>query len=241
MRRPTLRFIPAIGTMGLALLASFDAGGEEPEPGSEPQAEFAVLAGLGVRSASSDDAINPDGIGYDPALQLGFQARGYVYPWLSFALYHLRASHSINLPAGAAGLDYQSIDMGTVFTYSLGARLEPTYPVTDSFRAWLSVGVGWGRMSLDKVTVNEAARSYTIRERTGVFVEVPVGIGAAYEVIPNWLTVQAEADVAHLSKQSGKLYDPTPYVDSNGTVDTAGPFPTQTIAASFFVGAAILL
>ena len=214
---------------------------DKPDPGSEPQAEFSVLAGMATRHASTDDSINPDGIGYDPAFQLGFQGRGYVWPWLNFAVYHKRASHKLNLPHGAAGMDYNSIDMGTVLTYSLGARLEPTYPVTDSFRTWLSIGVGWGRMSLEKVTVHEDTRSYTVRERAGVFVEVPIGIGASYEVIPRWLRVQAEANVAHLSKQSGKLFDTTPYVDDQGSLGTVDPMPTQTISTSMVLGVSLIL
>lgn len=223
------------------MIALQAAAAEEAEPGSEPQAEFSVLAGLGTRHASTDDGVNPDGIGYDPAFQLAFQGRGYVWPWLNFAVYHLRASHEISLPRGAAGMDYETVDMGTVLTYSLGARLEPTYRVSDSFRTWLSLGVGWGRMSLEKVTVYEEARSYTVRERAGVFVEVPVGIGASYEVVPRWLAVQAEANVAHLSKQSGKLFDPTPYVDSQGSRGTVEPMPTQTISTSFVLGVSLIL
>ena len=214
---------------------------DEPEAGSAPQAELSALAGYGVRSASTDDSVNPDGIGYDPAFQLSFQARGYVWSWLNFAAYYVRSSHEINLPHGAADINYEQIEMGKVLTYSLGARLEPSYHVSDELRTWLSIGIGWGRMSLDKVNVVEADRSYTIRERTGVFVEVPVGIGASYEVVPRWLAIQAEADIAHLSKQSGKLFDPTSYVDSQGTLDRVGPMPTQTISASFLLGVSLLL
>lgn len=214
---------------------------DEPEAGSAPQAELSALAGYGVRSASTDDSVNPDGIGYDPAFQLSFQARGYVWSWLNVAAYYVTSSHEINLPRGAAGFDYEQIEMGKVLAYSLGARIEPTYRVTDEFRTWLSIGIGWGRMRLDKVNVVEADRSYTVRKRTGVFVEVPLGIGASYEVIPRWLAIQAEADIAPLSKQSGKLFDPTTFVDSQGTLDSVGPMPTQTISASFLLGVSLLL
>lgn len=196
---------------------------------------------MGIRRASTDASVNPDGIGYDPAVQFSFQGRGYVSPWLSFSLYYVRASHEVSLPPGAAGMDYEQIDMDTVLSYSLGARVEPTYRVSDTFRAWLSLGVGWGRMSLDKVTVQEQDRSYTVRDRAGVFVEVPFGIGASYEIVPRWLAIQAEADVAHLSKQSGKLFDPTPFVDNKGSRDAVGPMPTQTISSSFLLGVSLIL
>jgi len=214
---------------------------DEPASASEPQAELTALAGMGIRHASKDASVNPGGIGYDPALQLAFQARGYVWSWLNAAVYHVRASHGINLPRGAAGIDYEGVDMGKALAYSLGARLEPTYQVARGFRAWTSIGVGWGRMSVEKVSVQEADRSYTIGERAGVFVEVPVGVGAAYEILPNWLTVHAEAGVAHLSKQSGKLFDSASYVDSQGSRDTVGPMPTQPLSASFLLGVSAVL
>ncbi|MFW5741119.1 MAG: hypothetical protein ACOC1F_12210 [Myxococcota bacterium] len=237
--------IPLAITFAGASVAATVAGdaraSDELESGTDPQAEFSTLAGIATRHASTDDSVNPDGIGYEPAVKLAFQGRGYVWPWLNFAIYYVRASHAINLPRGAADIDYESIDIGNVLAYSLGARLEPTYQVSDEFRTWLSIGVGWGRMSLDEVTVQETNRSYTVRERSGVFVEVPIGIGASYEVIPRWLAIQAEADIAHLSKQSGKLYDTTPYVDSQGSRGTVGPMPTQTVSAGLLLGVSLIL
>jgi opacity protein-like surface antigen len=202
-----------------------------------PRAEASILAGLTNRYAQS----NLDGIAYEPALQLSFQARGYVWSWLNAAVYHRRASHGIDLPRGAAGFDYERIEIDKALAYSLGARIEPTYRVSDVFRAWVSVGLGWGRMSLDRVHVQEATRSYTVRERAGVFVEVPMGIGASYELVPRWLTVQMEADIAPLSKQSGTLFGPTPYVDSNGSLHFTGSFPTQSLSTSFLLGVSFLL
>jgi opacity protein-like surface antigen len=223
------------------LLSVSAQAAEKGEAGTEPQAEFSALAGLAVRSASTDPAINPDGIGYDPAPQFSFQGRGYVWSWLNAAIYYRRASHELNLPRGAAGFDYEHIEKDKILTYSLGARLEPTYHVSDEFRTWLSLGVGWGRMTLDKVDVTEAERSFTVPDRAGVFVEVPIGIGASYEVVPNWFAVHAEIDIAPLSKQSGKLFDPTPFVDSHGSLSHAGPMPTQTVSGSFLLGVSLLL
>lgn len=200
-----------------------------------------MLTGLAVRSASTDEAVNPGGIGYEPALQLSFQARGYVWSWLNAAVYYRRASHELTLPRGAAGFDYEQIEKDDVLTYSLGARLEPTYQVSHEFRVWLSLGVGWGRMTLDKVDVIESERSYTVPDRAGVFVELPIGIGASYEVVPRWLAIQAEIDIAPLSQQSGKLFDPTAFVDNHGSLAHAGPMPSQTLSGSFLVGVSLLL
>ncbi|PIE06250.1 MAG: hypothetical protein CSA75_00500, partial [Sorangium cellulosum] len=210
------------------------ADATESTAGKEPQAEVTLLSGLGVRNV--DSARNPDGIGYGPALQWGVQARAFVKPWLNFAIYYLRASHTLALPPSAAGINDTDSSIGDVLTYSLGARLEPSFPVTSNFRTWLSIGVGWGRLNLEKVLVTERERSYHVRDRSGVFVEVPIGLGASYQVLPNWLAIQIEADVAHLSKQSGNLYDPTPYVDSNGNRGFVGPMPIQSYAGSLLFG-----
>lgn len=246
MRHPftTRRF--RLGLLACTLLASTllaveSSAADATDAGAEPQAELSALAGLSVRPAASGNDENPDGIGYGPGLQLSFLARGYVWSWLSAAIYHRRASHELDLPRGAAGLDYQHISMDKLLVYSLGARLEPTYHVSDSFRTWVSLGVGWGRMTLDKVHVQETDRSYTVPERAGVFVEVPLGLGVSYEVVPQWLAIQAEADVAHLSKQSGGLHGSTPYVDSNGSLHFAGPMPTQVVSGSFLLGVSLLL
>jgi hypothetical protein len=80
-----------------------------------------------------------------------------------------------------------------------------------------------------------------VPDRAGVFVEVPLGLGASYEVVPRWLAVQAEADIAHLSNHSGGLHGSTPYVDSNGSLHFAGPMPTQVVSGSFLLGVSLLL
>jgi opacity protein-like surface antigen len=231
----------ACALLANSLLAVETFAADGAEAGAAPQAEISALAGLSARPAASDANENPDGIGYGPGLQLSFQARGYVWSWLNAAIYHRRASHEIDLPRGAAGLDYEHISMDKVLVYSLGARLEPTYHVSEAFRTWVSVGVGWGRMTLGKVHVQESDRSYTVPDRAGVFVEVPLGLGASYEVVPRWLAVQAEADIAHLSNQSGGLHGSTPYVDSNGSLHFAGPMPTQVVSGSFLLGVSLLL
>lgn len=242
-----MRFLPPRQTIQLlscSCLICVDAHAADrakAEVGTEPQAEFSVLTGIAVRSASTDSEINPDGIGYEPAPQLSFQGRGYVWSWLNAAIYYRRASHELTLPRGAAGFDYVHIDKDKILAYSLGARLEPTYHVSDEFRTWLSLGVGWGRMSSGKIDVTERERSFTVPERAGVFVEVPIGIGASFEVVPNWLALQAEIDVAPLSKQSGKLFDSTAFVDSQGSLSYAGPMPTQTVSGSFLLGVSLLL
>jgi hypothetical protein len=240
LRCPSFRSIRLI--LPLVCLFPWHAHAEkEPKAGSEAQAEISILAGLALRSASKDNNTNPDDIGYGPAPQLAFQARGYVWPWLNAAIYHHRASHELRLPQGAAGFDYQRIDKDKILTYSLGVRLEPTYNLSDEFRLWLSLGIGWGRMKLNKTHVVEANRTYTVPERPGVFIEVPVGFGASYQLIPNWLALQGEMDIAPLSKQSGKLFDHTSFVDSQGSLDLAGPMPTQTLSASFLLGLSLLL
>jgi len=113
--------------------------------------------------------------------------------------------------------------------------------VTESFRISATVGIGWGRMDLDKVDVQEPTRSYTVRKRSGVFVEVPLGLLLAYDIIPQWLAVQAEADVAPLLMQSGSLHGSPPYTDSAGTLQFAGPMPTLTHSVSVLFGLSLAL
>lgn len=96
-------------------------------------------------------------------------------------------------------------------------------------------------MNWDSVFVTEPLRTYRIDARSGVFVEIPIGLGASYELIPKWLAVQGQLRVAPLVKQSGDLFDTVQIVDNFGQIDTTGPMPTQTVSASALLGLSLLL
>ena len=229
-----------IGTLvwGFLFAAHLHAA-EKPAAGAAPQAEVAVLAGVAMRFADSGD--DPDEIGYRPGVQLIVQGRGYVWSWLNAAIYHRRAHHQIDIPRGAAGMDYEHMDKDSVLAYSLGARFEPTYRIMDSVRVFAIVGIGWGKLNMGRIHVQESARSYMVRDRSGVFVEIPLGLGLAYEVIPRWLAIQAEVDVSPFWKQSGGVHGTSPYTDSDGILGSVGPMPMQTHSASFLFGVSLLL
>lgn len=239
--RPVLRCALPLLLAGTALAQARIARADETRALSEPLANVSVLGGLGIRRAKTDPAVNPDGIAYEPGFALSVQGRAYAAKWLSLSLVYVRSYHGIAAPQGAAGIDYDERDLPTLFAFSLGARAEPTYRVSDQFRAWLSVGVGWGRLTLDDMYVRKGTREYTVRDRAGVFMEVPFGLGACFEFLPGWAAVSAEASLAPIYKQSGDLFDPVTFVDNEGHLDSVGNFPTQTLTSTFLIGLAVVL
>jgi len=235
------RVLPGLLVAAAMVAQSSAARSDDKRDLSQPLANVSVLGGLGVRRATTDPSVNPDGIAYQPGFAMSVQGRAYVSSWLNVSLYYVRSYHAIEAPQGAAGIDYDERDLDTLFAFSLGARAEPTYHVSDQFRAWLSVGVGWGRMTLDEMYVRKGAREYTVRPRKGVFMEVPFGLGASWEFLPRWAAVSAEASIAPTYKQSGDLFDPAPFVDNDGRLDSVGNFPTQTLTSTFLLGLAVVL
>lgn len=213
----------------------------QSEPPHTPVLELSVLGGANARRATSNQSSNPSPITYTPSAQLALELRAYVTRWLNATLYHHRSYPRVDLPRGAAKLDYTHIEKNRLQTYSIGIHLEPTYHFTQRLRGWLSVGAGWGRMNWDSVFVTEPLRTYRIDARSGVFVEIPIGLGASYELIPKWLAVQGQLRVAPLVKQSGDLFDTVQIVDNFGQIDTTGPMPTQTVSASALLGLSLLL
>ncbi|MCU0691662.1 MAG: hypothetical protein MUF54_09695 [Polyangiaceae bacterium] len=238
MRNVTIPFVAAICCL---VVMHGAAGADEPSVAAPTSADVSVLGGLVVRTATSDAALNPNAIGYDLAAGWGVQARAHVLPWLRASGYYVHSQHDINLPRGAAHIDYRSIDLSPLDSFSLGFRIEPTCPVTDRLYASLSVGAGWGRLTTDRMTVREASRSYVVQERAGVFVELPVGVGLSYVLLPSWVAVRAEATIATNIKQSGKLFESVAYVDSTGALGSVGPMPTQGLSSAFLFGATVLL
>ena len=210
-----------------------------PDTASMPQGELSVLGGIAHRSTRASD--NPDGIAYGAGFEVTVEARGYAWSWLSGSLYHRRGYHHLNLPYGAASIDYQRFETSTLLAYSLGARLEPTWPVTDSLRLWLAMGLGWGRLNVGRIVVHETKHNYRLRERSGVFVEIPLSLGVSYTIIPRWLALQAETGISPLIMQTGALYGSSPYTDNEGTLKYVGPFPTQSYVFNFAFGVSLVL
>ena len=180
------------------------------------------------RAASQDDAGNPSGIRYAPAFGFGVHARWELFKYLRFTAYFLDASHEVDMPAGVGYLGQaptSSYEIDKVHTFSLGARLSPTLPLTDRARAWLTFGVGWGRLEFGEMEISEGGRVITVDDRADAFVEFPMGVGASFDLIPRWLSVEVEITGALVADQPGDALGNVQGHDNEGHLHDIGGFP----------------
>ena len=163
---------------------------------------------------------------YPASVGVGIWARFDVTRWLRANVYAMRTERDMQLPAGALGL---AGDPGVVefYSYSFGLRLAPTWRLTPRARAWVAAGAGWGRLELGRFSVATPAGAFPVRERTASFVELPLGLGASFDVVPNWLAVELETTGAFYpgAAQRGRAFEDGQAIDASGRRVTVGAYP----------------
>jgi hypothetical protein len=135
-----------------------------------------------------------------------------------------------------------TVSESTATSFVFGLKVAPTLLLSDDVRGWLSAGVGWGRFTFPTMTVTEPGGAiFDVPERNGVFVEIPFGVGLAYEVWPSWLTIEYEATAAPVVGQSGSAHESFQAVDAAGQLRDIGPI--GAVEASFVqtLGLSLLL
>ena len=209
-----------------------------PEPPAwerhlELGADFAFV----LRPLSNGEVDN--GTRYSAAPGYGFHVRWNMLRWLRFHFYFVDAHHSIELTPGALatglsdGIDpAATVEEPSVSTFVFGGRLAPTWNISDRFRGWLAVGVGWGRFEYPTMVVTETGgQQFEVRERAGVFVEFPFSVGASFDVIEHWLAVELESTAAPVTGQSGSGHSNFQATDADGNIRSVAGF--GAIEASF--------
>ncbi|MRG94144.1 hypothetical protein [Polyangium spumosum] len=161
---------------------------------------------------------------YPAAVGMALWARVDVTRWLRANLYALRTERDMALPAGALGL---AGDPGDVeyYAYSFGLRLAPTWHLSSRARAWASAGAGWGRLEHGRFSVVSPSGVFLVRERSASYVELPLGVGASFDVVPRWLAVELETSGVFYVGQRGRAFDEAQAVDASGRRVTVGAFP----------------
>jgi hypothetical protein len=184
-------------------------------------------------------ALAPTDIAYSPAPGFGVHIHWPVFEWLRIHPYFIHAFHSLDIPQGALQASTSlsispeaTISDESVATFVLGAKIAPTLPFSDRWRGWVTAGIGWGRLEFPTMTVTEPdGVSYEIRDRSGVMVEFPLGIGIAFDVIERWMSVHYEATAAPITGQTGAAHEIFQAVDGDGEIRDVGAF--GAIEASF--------
>lgn len=176
-----------------------------------------------------------------PALGFALHLNIELMRHLRFTAYVVDSRHGMSLPPGALGPPGEITD-AAVHTFRFGTRFSPTLPLTERARLWATAGVGWGRLEFSRMTVAEAGHDpFTIRERAVAVVELPLGVGASFEVVPRWLSVQLELTYAFELGQYGTGQEGAQAIDAAGKKRSIGSLPRLDGLLVQTVGVSLLL
>jgi hypothetical protein len=166
------------------------------------------------------------------APSIAFRAR--LLSWLVIGARYRTVAHEITLPANAFGLEGNAYDMPRpTFVRSLDAYLHPTLRPTRWLSTWVTVGIGWGQITVSPLLVTDPPNGPSLKARTGVFADVPLGGGVAYN-LPFFplLSVSLEALFEPVFYQEGVMYERTRFVNS-ATGQYAEATPMSRLSHSF--------
>jgi hypothetical protein len=182
-----------------------------------------------------------DAIHYAPAAGLGLHGRIALHRYLRFSAYFVSATHEVELPSSALGLG-GDLAVDDAATYSFGARLQPTWPLSERLRLWASAGAGWGRVEVGRMSVIEPGKpSFEVRERGESFVELPLGLGGSYDLIPRWLAIDVELTSAFVIDQHEGAFGAAQAIDADGKKRAIGAFPAFDAAIVQTLGLSLIL
>lgn len=187
---------------------------------------------------SVDGDRNPTDVRLKPYFGFHLRLSWEVLRYLWFTGYLHESRHRVEAPPGSLGLP-TSLTGDRAWMYSFGARVSPTLPIGSRVRLWVTAGAGWGQIRYQRLCPQSPCGStYVVRERAASILEVPIGIGAAFEVIPRWLRIHVELTGALAPSQTGPALDHTQVVDPAGKLVDVKPMPridatiVQTIGLS---------
>lgn len=162
----------------------------------------------------------------------GMLGRAYLWPWLGVTVRYTRAAHTLELSPGAlqtGGTSPLSAANDLKVTTLQGA-LQPTWHLRPTLAVFASAGAGWGSVVVPSIRVMGSVLS-SIRQRRGVLLEAPLGLGVSWWVLPRWVNVSLESTYAITFGSSGDAYATDVYVNEQGRNATVGPMPTFTGSA----------
>jgi hypothetical protein len=194
-----------------------------------------VSSGVALRRADGD------GVHAKPGFTIGGHARVRIFPWLAVRLLGRTetapfsyADRALGLPSGTR------IDQPSPTRIYLSADVEPTWSPVKRLELWAGVGIGWGR-ALASTLHSSGAETVNVPERASVVVDVPFSLGARFEIVPNWVVVNASETVAPAIDQSGRLLEPYRTPGDNGALRTVGGFPEIRTTFIALAGVGVLL
>jgi hypothetical protein len=205
---------------------------------------------IGGGFALSELPVHLDGAGAPTPMRFGV-APGFhldlswqVIRYLRFTGYILEHDHAVEFPAESLGIPASaSITGAKAHMYTFGVRFSPTLPLGSRGRLWLTAGAGWGRIEYPRYTVRDPTpqNNFIIRERAENLVEIPLGLGGSFEIIPRWLSIHVEVMGSFVPSQTGDALDPEQVINGLGQIGHVGPMPKLDAAFVETIGLSLHL
>lgn len=186
---------------------------------------------------------------YQPAIGAAAHLQWDVASWLHVRPYFLWSAHAVDVRPGALATGGSrsiradaTLEPIRATTFAFGMKIAPQWQPTARLRTWIVAGVGYGRLGIASTSGTESdGTTFNLPERTGVFVEFPMGLGGSFEIWPGRAAITFEATGAPLMGHSGSAHETMSFVDGSGKQREAGAF--GAIEASFVqsLGLSLLL
>jgi hypothetical protein len=177
----------------------------------------------------------------DATLGWGAHLNWELVKHLRFTFYLDAARHPVQLALGALGIN-SKITSDRVNTYMFGVRFSPSLAFTPRLRGWVTAGFGWGRFEFPRMTAQDPGQAaYMLPDRSAYVAEVPLGLGLSFDIIPRWLSLQAEFTAAPLFGQVGTAVVTSQAVDAMGKKRTLGALPDLDVSLVQSIGFSLLL
>jgi hypothetical protein len=205
-----------------------------PEPERAPvlwQHHIEVGGGVAVAEmlASVDGDNKSTSMRFKPGVGFHIDLSWQVWRYLRFTGYLVERGNALQLDPGVLGVP-GTITPTSVHVYTFGVRFSPTLPLGPRARLWLTAGAGWGFFGYGRMAV-EGEPSVQLPSRSATVFEIPLGLGAAFEIIPRWLSVHAEVMGSFMPSQIGEALEHSQY---NGADHMSHDFlPMPRVDASF--------
>ncbi len=162
---------------------------------------------------------------------------------LRFTFYLEGARHPVHMSHGALAQPQGTlVTSDPVNSYMFGVRFSPSIAFTPRLRAWITAGFGWGRFEYPRMTAQDPGQAaFTLPERSAYAVEIPMGLGLSFDLIPRWLSLRAELTAAPLIGQVGTAIATAQAIDAAGKKRTIGPLPVLDASIVQSLGLSLLL
>lgn len=211
-----------------APLPPLDPHSQDPdyvEPNDGPTSpsrkiELGALFGSVIRPSDKQS------IHYGTGYFFGGFVRAELAPWMGFRVYYREERVPVDVAPGA--FDYQGQKYSFDFIQpdleiiTIAARIEPTWVVTPRLRLFGVLGIGWVRLD---APMPQADGFLLQGKRSATEVNMPLGLGVIYEIIPNWVNTTLSFTYGVAFDQHGRAYEPLQAI-VDGKIVYLAPLPT---------------